>query len=550
MDYSEVRAYLYNPPHKLGNDIIQDGKLHPDVVDPQGIKLDAKQVEQLLKASYTREPDRRGSGCFLPHHGIVFYDHDGKAVAHLSICFLCNRAASAPYEASLQWDITALSQFITSLGLPVFKEFDESDAHFIALARKWPDAKVKEKLDEYLFSTENGNPLLGDYERLLLLQGLGDRIHALLLAYLSDKALRAEMLKASPSDASSDTLFSRICDAFGDSPPSSVIPLLAPFFEESDPSVRCDATETIAKTGAPASVAYIRKAFADPGDDLAISALGGLQVAIDRSAVHPDTRKQLFPDVQAFQKSGWDEEWAKALAGLNPHEASEYFLTPEIFNPDSPRLDTILRVLCEANLQLPRERLLALIEELKATKLTREKQQIAEPALLLLGRQRNPGDLDLLRGMGNDTLARCAMPGLLAWHGLEGYRDRLSKLEVEKDFAALNEHQRLHIAVYEFENAGPDIGAYFSGHKGDRWRDALAGLKQMKRGELAAILEEAVAKFGDEGPSNDREIRSKQVDDIEEKSGFKDLDARLREAEDTWNLSLDRFAIEHADSFK
>jgi hypothetical protein len=228
----------------------------------------------------------------------------------------------------------------------------------------------------------------------------------------------------------------------------------------------------------------------------------------------------------------------------------EFFLSPEIFKVDSSRLESILTTLCEMNLQIPRERILALVSELRASKLDRDRQRIMKSALLLLGRQRNPADLELLQGLGDETLASCAMPGLLAWHGIEGYRERLSKLVEEKGFDAVSEAQRLHVAAMKFESMPLGIGYYFSDADGDHWRDALAGLKAMKRDQLVAILEEAVAKFGENGPAHDQAARRLQLDSFGGKDAFRELDQRREKAENPWSLALDRFAIEHAESFK
>jgi len=228
----------------------------------------------------------------------------------------------------------------------------------------------------------------------------------------------------------------------------------------------------------------------------------------------------------------------------------QHFISPEVFKVHTPRFEILLKTLLEMNLQLPRERLLAAVAELRSGDLVHKEGLILENVLLMLGRQRNPDDHELLRGQGDEIFAKCAMPGLLAWHGLEGYRNRLFHMKCEKGFAALNEAQRFHIAADDFEMNTMGIDDFFSDATDGKWRDALAGLKAMKRDELAAILQDSIAIFGDGGPSSDDETRRKQVDALEEKHAFDKLDARLKEAEDYWNLSLDRFAIEHAESFK
>jgi hypothetical protein len=287
-----------------------------------------------------------------------------------------------------------------------------------------------------------------------------------------------------------------------------------------------------------------------PGTTVYSSALAGLLAAMDRGTLHADAKEQLFPDVKALGRIFDDRDWARALIKMNPDRAKEFFLSPDMFKPDSPRLPAALTALCEMNLQLPRERLLGLCREVKSMSSGEEQTWIMGPALLLLGRQRHPDDLELLREFGNAPDALDARTGLLAWHGLEGYRDRLAKQEKEKGYAALNESQRLHFAAEEFEGASLDIGGYFVAAENERWRDALAGLKTMKRDELATILEQAVAKFGDAGPSSDREARQAQVDGLLQQNAFEELDERLGTAADLQHPSYDRFTIEHADSFK
>ncbi|MEK7949161.1 DMP19 family protein [Luteolibacter soli] len=577
VEYAEVRAYLYNPGDNAENLILENGKLHAEVVNPEGIKLDATHTERLLATFRGKAPDGAGVGCFTPHHGFVFYDRDGKPVADVTACFLCEIGVANPGSHSMTtWEFNSLARLVQDLGLPVFKDPTEAEAHFIGLARHWPDAKVKAAIDKYLFDGAKENVM--DRSALVtLLQGLGERTHPFLLAYLADENLRTGWLKKDPAAPFMGTLLGRLCDSFGDTPPAAVIPLLAPLLDGADVAARCKAAEVIAKTGVPELIPQIRKALADSREDLSDAlilppptsdekppssgitvyrcAFAGLQVALDRGTLHPEAKDQLFPDVKALGGIFDEQGWAKALIQMNSNRAMEFFLSPEMFNPDSPRLSAVMRTLCEMNLQIPRERLLTLCGELRSKHLGEDQKWIMKPALLLLGRQRHPDDLELLRGMGDETLASDALAGLLAWHGLEGYRERLAKQESEKGFAALNEPQRLHFAAEKFDSirlcfGNPNIGGYFSGAGGEQWRDALAGLKALKQDALAAILEEAVAKFGEEGPDKDAETRRKQIAALEEKHAFDELEARLQEATNQLDLSLDRFAIEHAESFK
>ncbi|HEY1123295.1 MAG TPA: DUF4375 domain-containing protein [Haloferula sp.] len=553
LEYAEVRAYLYNPGENPGNLILQKDKLHPEVTNPDGIKLDAAQVERLIATFRGKAANGMGVGCFEPHHGFVFYDREGKPVANVTVCFLCIQgvARPGPTGSMTTWDWDPLKRLVEDLGLPVFKTLDEAEAHFRELAHQWSDAKIRAAIDHYLFE-EGKDFTLDNYSDLQLLQGLGERTHPFLLACLADKERRADLLKREPAGVFQMPRFCRLCDVFGDTPPAAAIPLLLPFLAEEDAAIRRNAIATITRTGAPEIVPIIREVFADTTDNVVDWAVSGLQVALDRGALQADTKNQLFPDVKALVGTLGEAVWAQALYGLDPDKGLEAILAPEIFKAESLEIDELLWALCEKNVSLPRERILKLIEESGTAELEQDQEKILGPALLLLGRQRNPADLERLRSAGDENLAECAMPGLLAWHGLEGYRERLATLYEEKGFAALSEPQRLHIAAGEFESSA-ELYYYFSDGRSDHWRDALAGLKVMKRDNLAAILEETAAKFGGDGPSTDRETRRKQADALEEKHAFDELDRRLDEARGLLFptfIQLDRFAIEHTDSFK
>jgi hypothetical protein len=548
VEYAEVRAYLYNPGENRKNLILHEGKLHPEVANPEGIKLDAAQIERLLATLRNKAANGVGVGCFEPHHGFVFYDRDGKPVADLTVCFLCIQGVARPGQYRMTtWEWDLLKQLVRDLGLPVFKDDEEAEAHFIDLAKQWPDARVKAAVDKYIFSQPE-EFALQDFSLLKLLESLGERTHPFLLAYLADKEHRADWLKRDPAKSFSSSRFGRLCTVLGDAPPPAAIPLLEPFFNEADATTRRIAIEKIASTGAPEIVPFVRKALAESNKEISTWTVSGLLSALNRGALNADTKAQLFPDVKEIEGSIDQQQWAEALIGLDSNKARELFLSPETFKAASPRLGDILAALCETKSQVPRELLLSLVAQLRTPSFEDEQRRM-ELALLLLGRQRNPADLELLRGTGDENFARHAMPGLLAWHGLEGYRDRISKLEEEKGIAALNKTQRQYVAAAQFGKDWFTFYGYFLGPKAEHWQDARAGLKAMKCDKQVTLLEEARALFGKNGPSSDDEERWTQVESLGD-GAFDDLSDQLREASDSLDLSLDRFAIEHAESFK
>jgi hypothetical protein len=116
VDYSEVRAYAYN--HKRYAALVEDGKLGPTVVNKTGVRLTGRQIERLIRAVSAK---RSGTidivQCWRPHHGFVFYDGRGKAVAWVEVCFECGNMHESP-PAEGVYDMKALRKLSKELKLP------------------------------------------------------------------------------------------------------------------------------------------------------------------------------------------------------------------------------------------------------------------------------------------------------------------------------------------------------------------------------------------------------------------------------------------------
>lgn len=97
--FAKVRAFAFD----LENDsrpicygpLDEDGTSCSTVQRP-GVELTAEQASKLVDLLKQKSSFGVGSKCFLPHHGFVFYDEAGVPVADISVCFLCDMAASRP----------------------------------------------------------------------------------------------------------------------------------------------------------------------------------------------------------------------------------------------------------------------------------------------------------------------------------------------------------------------------------------------------------------------------------------------------------------------
>lgn len=125
--YSYAKAYLYGIDDSRVFHIVYDGKLDPSVVDTNGVKLSeqaAKKVE-LVASGKLGENEDLVQECFIPHHGVVFYNSKNKPVAWVSMCFMCNTMHVEPENGLPDRGMPELRKIIKECGLPIFKRQEQ-----------------------------------------------------------------------------------------------------------------------------------------------------------------------------------------------------------------------------------------------------------------------------------------------------------------------------------------------------------------------------------------------------------------------------------------
>ncbi len=151
-------------------------------------------------------------------------------------------------------------------------------------------------------------------------------------------------------------------------------------------------------------------------------------------------------------------------------------------------------------------------------------------------------------------MAQGAGEGLLWSYGLEGFERKIRETERQSGYGSLSEHQRLYSAVVmcdaEINNGG--LAQYFVNSSGDDWRDAVAGFEAMGSKERLAILKEAIALFGKDGPSGERSIRQNQLSRLYRKNDsiFEKLDSRYYKSSEGVGVLASRFVLANPDSFR
>ena len=124
-------AVFFN--HSVAEDksLVEAGVLHPGTKDGKVVRLTAKQLAQAQALLVGKNPGYMRARCFLPHHGIVFYDRSGKILGHIEVCLLCSTTRSNPPKGlSDYWGLRGLQKLFIECGFPVFSSIEEATAHF------------------------------------------------------------------------------------------------------------------------------------------------------------------------------------------------------------------------------------------------------------------------------------------------------------------------------------------------------------------------------------------------------------------------------------
>jgi hypothetical protein len=100
---------------------MENGKMHPGVMDPNGVTLTAEQVQRLIRGAVISQPKSTRTPCYAPHHAFVFFDAKGKSVAVFEMCFGCNSQRFYPEGGPEYVNRAALWELTGELGLPLGK---------------------------------------------------------------------------------------------------------------------------------------------------------------------------------------------------------------------------------------------------------------------------------------------------------------------------------------------------------------------------------------------------------------------------------------------
>lgn len=438
------------------------------------------------------------------------------------------------------------------IGNPI--NLDREDDLRVKEAIKWDSDKVASETKKYILDTDLEKD---DWAQTRIFRALGNKTHPTVLEMLRDPALYSLLIKPTKIGVLPETPFDRACELMGDTPGPEFVEPLLPFLKDPSNEIRKLAAWSIAKTGANSIVPHIRLALADQDQDVRSYALVGLLFAAGKSRLSTETSEALIPDIQALLRAGKNADSAcRILFELNRSKARDFFLSKEMLVANSPILHEILKVLGDAKIPVPRDSLKAFIKHLEIPKIKPPQTWSLGETLRLLGHHKNEEDRLLLLDYSKhpeELVAIGASKGMLAFHNLDGFLDRIFEVLPSSGFDALSQPQKLYYAAFvchnEVNNGG--FSQYFMNSSGSHWQDALAGFKAMGFVERSEILNEAVRKFGKESPSTNRQTRIGQLAELtsREENVFYALETRYFDCKETFEVISARYVLKNPEAF-
>lgn len=430
-------------------------------------------------------------------------------------------------------------------------------AHERALeqASKWDESQIAAAVNRFVFDIAISREAAADAH---LLGSLGAKVYPAVLDILADTARRGKLVTPTGEDSLPEAPFNRACDLLGHTPPANAAALIAPFLDQPGREIRTDAALVLGKIGTAEVVIPLRKALADPDEHVRSYGLMGLDWAIRKNRLREECGRGLYDDIVPLVVSGKNiDKAAPLLLHIDPARATELFLSDRLFAADARSIHYTLKALAEKSISVPRERLLALIADLEKGEMKYPRNYALGEALRLLGQHKLVGDREFLQARTRSPdreAARGAAAGLIASFGLEGFEKRIWDAEEKHGFSGLKRPQQYYLAVLSYDgqvnNGG--LSQYFFNSSGDHWPQALAGLQAMGFVERLAVLREAVARFGKDGPSQDRNRRQEQLAKLERKSDdvFGSLGDRYYKSKESIDVLSQQYVLNNAEAFE
>lgn len=466
----------------------------------------------------------------------------------------------------------ALFQFIrgqanSDQSEPGFREFvkdpalwdemiDASEKSSIAAekANSWGSDQLAKQVEQYVFSPETKRELWALGRQL---RELSPKTNDVLIGILNDKSNAERLLELRPGDLLEEAPVTRVCELFDGNMPPEAIQLITPYVSHDSDQVRKDCILAIAESGLPEALPAIIRALSDKDEYVRSYALMGMKRAIESNKLSDEIESGVIADLDRLVATDLNvEDAARLMAQLDPSHAEQFLLSDLVLDTDKRYLHEVLRVIGQFDFKIPHGTVTSLIGTYADREMKYPNTYALGESLALLGTFRTPEDEQTLEKYSNheeDRVSEGAARGLLAFHDLKGFEERIWEQEKAGGWESLNKEQQMYIAVFwldsEVNNGGHS--QYFFNSAGENWQLALDGLREMGFKERLEIFEGVLKLFGAQKPLADRGKRQRQLATVYTKheDDFDKFDSAYYKASESVEVLSTRFVIQNAGKF-
>lgn len=406
----------------------------------------------------------------------------------------------------------------------------------------WGEDEISEQINRYVSGADDSRGLRS------ALQSLTPKTHAPLIGILNKGRVKRKRLDAAAIE--------RLCELFDGTIPVEAISLLEPYLTHESDRIRKECVLAVAESGRAEALPAMKRALKDEDEFVRSYALIGLGRAIQANRLASEVVDGILPDLEELVRKDQNGDKAPALlAQLDPKRATQFFLSAELFDADKRQLYNVLRVINAFDLEVSRDQILSLIQELRTREMDFPNDYAFGESLALLGRFKVAEDeveLQKYSEHPNEEVAEGAARGIVAANDLGDFRNRIwEKEEAGQPLTTEQQHYKA-VLILDAEVNNGGHSQYFFNSSGDQWQSALEGLKAMGFKERLSVFEDVLKLFGEDGLTVDRSKRSGQLADVytEHEESFDELDGRYYQSEENVEVMMMRYVVRNAEAFK
>ncbi len=413
--------------------------------------------------------------------------------------------------------------------------------------------EIAQLVDFFVFETNSS----GDaWTELQILAKLGNEAYPRALEILRDSSMK-ERLSVLTKHANSlpEAPINRLCEIFdqGAPPPEEAAVLLAPYLQSESDSIRKHVALIVGSVGSAVSLPDLRRALTDEDEYVRSYALMGIQRAIAGDRIKASSSgiffalvSDLWPGDTSFNVS---DSIPTVLLKLNRDRAIDYLLSDKLFSVRFHSVWRILEAFRKESVEVPRTRLLTIIDEARKEPLEYPMDNALQEALPLLGAHRNEEDLEMfgrLLDHSNEKVSRGATEALYQFHRYDELIRDPWKVVDNNGWHALTVAEKHILAIKELDaevnNGG--FAQYYFNSSGNHWQDAQDGLAAIGAERRQRLMLATIEKFGETKPAADRNTRTSQLSRIVRRK-----EDPFNEQDNEWyrikNENLDRLVFKY-----